>query len=265
MQTSPIPRVVVDPWSFTTTPVEMLRDDLQLAVGTASFWRGPLGDLTLITCWHNVTGTNPNTGQSLSAHGGRPNHLRFYLPERGLAGQRHTAQIALYDDSGVPLWRVHPKHREKVDVVAIPIGGSPTLQHYLNDLPEVRLRRLVGSDVFILGHPEGISREHLPIWKRGSLALDPELLDDEHYLHTLVDSASRSGMSGAPVIQRQYGTILTDDSPHAHVHSGATRFFGIYSGRFSAKDDLGAHLGIVWPEAQVRKVLEQGVRDDFIG
>lgn len=258
-----IPIVTVDPWSFTTTPVEMLRDDLKLAVGTASFWRGAHGSLTLITCWHNVTGTHPETGQSLSAHGGRPNRLRFYFPEQGLAGRRHTAEVNLYDDSGVPIWRVHPKHRQRVDVVAIPIGGAPPPQQYLNDLPEVQLKRLVGSDVFILGHPEGISRQHMPIWKRGSLALDPDLLDDEHYLHTLIDSATRSGMSGSPVIQRQYGTILTDDFPGASIHTGATRFFGVYSGRASTKDEFGAHLGIVWPEDQVRAVLERGVRDNF--
>ncbi|WP_426043341.1 trypsin-like peptidase domain-containing protein [Brevundimonas sp. TWP2-1] len=243
----------------------MFRNDIKLAIGTASFWRGNHGGLTLLTCWHNVTGTHPETGQSLSSHGGRPNRLRFYFPEQGLAGQRHTAEIALYDDDGLPIWRVHPRHRQRVDVVAIPVAGAPPPQHYLNDLPEVRLRRFVGSDVFILGHPEGIAREHLPVWKRGSLALDPDLLDDDHYLHTLVDSATRSGMSGSPVIQRQYGTILTEDSPHAHIHTGATRFFGIYSGRVSAEDQLGAHLGMIWPEAQVRTVLNEGVRDDFVG
>lgn len=260
---SPPPTVTVDPWSFTTTPVQMRRDDLKLAIGTASFWRGPHGGLSLITCWHNVTGTHPETGQSLSPHGGRPNRIRFFFPERGLAGQRHTAEVSLYDAEGVPIWRVHPKHRQRVDVVAIPIHGSPAPEHYLNDLPEVPLRRLVGSDVFILGHPEGISREHMPVWKRGSLAFDPGLIDDDHYLYTLVDSASRSGMSGSPVVQRQYGTILTDDSPHAHIHTAATRFFGVYSGRYAAKDELGAHLGMVWPEMLVRAVLNSTTRDDF--
>lgn len=58
----------------------------------------------------------------------------------------------------------------------------------------------VATDVFVLGYPKGISGGgEFPIWKRASIATEPDI-----QLGTLpkmlVDTATREGMLGAPVI-----------------------------------------------------------------
>jgi hypothetical protein len=63
-------------------------------------------------------------------------------------------------------------------------------------------------DVFVLGYPFGPGKTGLPVWKRGSIASEPDLVPQvENYL--LVDTASRPGMSGSPVILRTYGTHMS--------------------------------------------------------
>jgi hypothetical protein len=56
-------------------------------------------------------------------------------------------------------------------------------------------------EVFILGYPFEIKRPAFPVWKRASVASEPDLVrlvDD----YILVDTASRPGMSSAPVIRQ---------------------------------------------------------------
>jgi hypothetical protein len=92
---------------------------------------------------------------------------------------------------------------------------------------EQRLEAAVGMDCFILGFPEGLfGAAFTPIWKRGSIAAEPYLQ------HPYLDSATRPGMSGSPVIVRHSGFL---GSGHAltstEVIGTVERFVAIYSGR----------------------------------
>jgi hypothetical protein len=76
----------------------------------------------------------------------------------------------------------------------------------------------IGMDVFVLGYPFGPGKTGLPVWKRGSIASEPDLVPQvENYL--LVDTASRPGMSGSPVILRTYGTHMSRGD-HPYTRSG---------------------------------------------
>jgi hypothetical protein len=58
------------------------------------------------------------------------------------------------------------------------------------------------QEVFVVGFPFGmIANAPAPIWKRGSIALDPTF-DPEGLPKMLVDTATRPGMSGSVVIAR---------------------------------------------------------------
>ena len=85
-------------------------------------------------------------------------------------------------------------------------GLTPSVGLYpLNELANDPLVIGIGMEVFILGYPFKIAPPAFPIWKRGSIASEPELVRmTGGYLY--VDTASRPGMSGAPVIRRSVGT-----------------------------------------------------------
>lgn len=113
----------------------------------------------------------------------------------------------------------------------------------------------VGSDVFILGYPFGITGgEKLPIWKRASIASEPAI-DLDGLPKIFVDTASRPGMSGSPVIlkQRRQATIIQGNL----ISRYSMRFIGIYSGRIGSNDQLQAQLGIVWKAHVIDEIINQ--------
>ena len=70
----------------------------------------------------------------------------------------------------------------------------------------------------------------LPIWKRGSIASEPELPADDLPLF-LVDSNTYKGMSGSPVYARTIGGYLSKQHEVFQMAARSTRFLGVYSGR----------------------------------
>lgn len=118
----------------------------------------------------------------------------------------------------------------------------------------------IGMDVFILGYPFGIGYEGLPVWKRGSIASEPQVLDPRHP-YVLIDTASRPGMSGSPVIRRSWNTHMYADGSMAVGQLTATTFFGIYSGRLATTDPLDAQLGLAWPARLIEEIIAGRQRD----
>jgi hypothetical protein len=113
--------------------------------------------------------------------------------------------IRIRDEDDQPLWLVHPSRR--FDIAVLPIPSRPkelTIALYpLNVLANAALRIEIGMEVFILGYPFEIKLPANPVWKRGSIASEPQLVRMmADYM--LVDTASRPGMSGAPVIRRSW-------------------------------------------------------------
>jgi hypothetical protein len=115
-------------------------------------------------------------------------------------------------------------------------------------------------DVFVLGYPLGKGFSALPVWKRGSIASEPAIIADQQRF-VLIDSASRPGMSGSPVIRRSWGIHTMTNGGHIGGVGHATRFVGVYAGRVGP-DDQDVQLGLMWPAKFVEEIIAGGVRDD---
>jgi hypothetical protein len=148
----------------------------------------------------------------------RPDTLRALFNVRVGEFGKQQYDIKIRDDSGRPLWLIYPGRDRRIDVVALPLPMSdddPVMTMCpINTLTSPPLRIRIGMDVFILGYPFGAAPPAFPVWKRGSIASEPDLvrLTTGYYL---VDTASRPGMSGAPVILRSW----TNDNVEGSVRA----------------------------------------------
>jgi hypothetical protein len=131
-----------------------------------------------------------------------------------------------------------------VDIVAIPLNADD-LKGKVTLFPVApgRIAIMIGMNVFILGYPFGSGPPSFPVWKRGCIASEPDLvrMTTGYYL---IDTASRPGMSGSPVILRSWkGHVMETNSFMAMTEGPIDRVIGIYSGR---KDDARAKRKSGW-------------------
>lgn len=249
-----------DPLSLTTHQLAIGFKETETIFSTATGFIFTCKDkYYLITNWHNVTGRNPQTGEPLSEnHAGIPNIFLTYFRVKNGNGQSMLERILLYEDEEMtkPKWLVHPEYKEKVDVVAIELKSNDELMYsainksdFDNNIPPE-----VGDDCFIIGYPfDGFRYLGLPIWKKASISTEPTVNEDR-LPKILVDTATRPGLSGSPVIYQRTGIHnMADGIPSDDTMIGRIRgFLGIYSGRIG-KGEIHAQLGIVWKS----KVIEQ--------
>jgi Trypsin-like peptidase domain len=251
---------IIDEYSLAAIPIQMLFNATELSVGTAFIWK--LNDSHwLITNWHNVSGRDPNTGKHLSRTAAEPNKLRVLFNVRGQLGPKVVKKLEIRNASNAPLWLVHPTHKNQIDVVAVAIQNYADVDMYaINTLSQLDLAVRIGVDVFVLGFPFGLGPAGFPVWKRGSIASEPKL-PSAIQRHLFVDTASRPGMSGAPVIRRSWTTHSLANGGTLENGASATKFVGVYSGRLASTDPLDAQLGVAWPASLVDEIVSGGVVD----
>lgn len=223
----------------------------------------------LVTNWHNVTGREPVSHKPKHSLCAIPDSLVIAVPFHGKMEDGRNAvrwdhhRMPLYDDADrqLPVWFEHPVHGDKVDVVTIPIEDADKIATKLaNDAAVAgdKIAIFPGFDVFVLGYPRGMSGGgRFPIWKRGSIATEPDF-DLDGLPKLLIDTATREGMSGAPVFIFANGTWFRDDKPgdlDGMVFGVGKQFLGVYSGRLG-DDAFQAQLGVVWKEAAIIEVIE---------
>lgn len=171
--------------------------------------------------------------------------------------------IFIRDENDEPLWYIHPVDGAAVDVVAIPLGAetNPVMKFFpINPLSAQGLIIRISMEVFILGYPFGPEPPGFPVWKRGNIASEPNLVQlGQKYL--LVDTASLSGMSGSPVIRRSWTNHLVDANYTSDDSRIATKFIGVYSGRRKGLHGSDTQLGIVWPASSITDILAVCQRD----
>jgi hypothetical protein len=246
----------VDVFSLTTVPIEQCANGKPFGNATGFVWkRGE--QHYLITNWHVVTGRNAETDELETPV--QPDMLKCLLNLRIQDYGKQEYQIKIRDENNKPLWYAHPVRQRGSDVVAIPLpirGDDPIVNMYpINTLKsEVDLAVEIGMEVFILGYPFGNDPPAFPVWKRGSIASEPDLTRIGRGF-MLVDTASRPGMSGSPVIRRSYGFHLLPDGAHSIQSTPQSKFIGIYSGRFHTKNPMDAQLGMVWPVEDIEEVI----------
>jgi S1-C subfamily serine protease len=248
-------------------------NEIEAALATGFFWQNA-GDFYLITNWHNVTGWDPINNRSMSSSGIQPTHIEMPLllkssttADGKTMAVRKRYDIALYDLDGAPAWLEHPKFGRRVDVVAIKVAAldDELVSRPINSLDDfVDFDPRVGDDVFVLGYPGGLDGGHeLAIWKRGSIASQPTF-DIDQLPKLLIDTATRKGMSGSPVIVRQNGLVVpkgTSSIPGSlsgsEILGQADNFLGVYSGRIG-DDEFGLQLGIVWKASVLDEIVRGG-------
>ena len=216
------------------------------------------GALWLVTNWHVVSGRRTDNGQPLSQQtGATPDRLRVAHNVNGQVAWVER-EYELLSPDGEPRWVEHPVFRRRVDVAALRISPEPGLKFYPYELNEEgdQLAAGMGEGLSIIGFPFGrTGGGRLAIWVKGWVATEPGVDFDELPCF-LVDSRTRQGQSGSPVIAYVGGGAARMESGSTNFYNGPiTRFMGIYSGRISVESDLG----VVWKRTAVAQVIRSGV------
>lgn len=262
-------KVDINQLSYTSIPITLYFKETQQKLASATgFIYERRKKFYLITNWHNVTGLNPITKEQIGQRGGIPDVvvLTLQIQKEPFIKWAHFP-ISLYDEDKNADWLVHPEHKESVDVVAIELEFEDDFKGLLKPINKIRFDEFkleISDDVFILGFPYELKGGgHFPIWKRGSVATEPDI-NYEGLPKMFVDTASRPGMSGSPVIFRRtgiHGTVngeVKDDSIIGTIQN----FVGIYSGRVLGKTELEAQLGIVWKEEVIDEIIDGNTKDE---
>jgi hypothetical protein len=216
----------------------------------------------LVTNWHNVTGRNPITNACLSKTLAMPDVISTMFRLKNMPGNTRREEIRLYSDESMlhPVWYEHPKHGHAVNVVAVPISESlaDTYEVFpINAIPfDTKYKEEVSDDAFVIGYPFSDAMYlELPVWKRASIASEPDV-DIDTLPKLLIDTATRPGLSGSPVIMQRIGLHGANGENLDETEFGRIRnLLGIYSGRIGA-DELKAQLGIVWKARVISEIIE---------
>ena len=254
----------LDRLSLSTVPITPYFDDLQLPEATGFIWKRR-ERYYLVTNWHVVSALDLFTKEHLLQGASRPNKFRCHFLIRIGQYEREPIDVPIRDEDDRPLWLVHATHeRRPIDVVALPLDHESLKTKVtllpVNGMAPGKLAIMIGMDVFILGYPFGSKPPSFPVWKRGSIASEPDLvrLTTGYYL---VDTASRPGMSGSPVILRSWSNHILESNMWTTRNDQLPidRIIGVYSGRLKPED---AQIGIVWHVDYIDEIIDGAKHDD---
>lgn len=245
--------VVPDAISFTTHHLQLAYSltDAVLATATGFIYHRNNVDY-LVTCWHNVTGRDPTDGNCLSQSMAVPDVVSTSFRSKTNPAEVHRRSIQLYTDESmtIPNWLQHPTLGAKVDVVVLPLSKELTEDFKLYPINAIEFdggyNTEVADEAFIVGYPFSQQQmAQLPIWKRASIASEPDL-DFDRLPKLLVDTATRPGLSGSPVIMQRIGIhgVVGGKISDNTIIGTIRNFIGVYSGRVGA-DETKAQLGVV--------------------
>ena len=280
-----------NPLSFSSIPlITFGQNGTKIDQATGFFYRSEKSNrLYLVTNWHVVTGRNPDK-PTMSRTGAIPEIVKCLVHERQPDhgdGKEYVnltelsvVEVKLNEpDGNRPFWKEHRDRDLAIDVVAIDVEDAFSKdKHMFNTVNgsnqfEERFSGSVTDDVFVIGYPLGLSgsRSHrgaMPIYKRGSIASEPEL-DYNGRPCLLIDCRTFSGMSGSLVLVAHSGIWMptgkwTGDS----IIGTVVNLLGVYSGRMSnaiAEASEGiSDIGIVWKMAAVEEIVEDGVTGSML-
>ena len=257
-------RIEPDRISLTTHHLHMCYEETGkvLSSGTGFVFKHEDG-FYMITNWHNVSGKNPVTGEYLVTTGAVPDMISTLFRDKSQPANCMRESIGLYSDRQMlePTWYEHPCHSHAVDVVALPLSKELCDSVRLFPINEIdfdrNFKEEVSDEAFIIGYPfSDITYLQMPIWKKASIASEPDI-DLDQLPKLFVDTATRPGLSGSPVVMQRIG-IHGFEGGHTVPSSMIGRirnFIGVYSGRMG-RDELQAQLGIVWKARVVEEILQ---------
>lgn len=209
------------------------------------------------------------------------------------AGTYRLSVVLQLQDEGKALFYIHPTNWPRVDVVAIPLnpeashtiemristGGlhkmemplSSTnslgvstavcpIQKYLLPNENIAQHWLdsvgVTEELFIPGYPQNVQDYYAqPVWKRATIASSVQLGWNRERKF-LIDSASKSGMSGSPVLYYSTnGEVRINGSTH-HFEQDAAILAGVYVGRLGVTKEGDPQIGIVWHRLVIDEIID---------
>ena len=179
--------------------------------------RDSIPDNLLVRCYSSTYGQYSNSIVRIRNRAKKFNGIKFYEDEKDTT--------TILDVVAIPLMRAELDGQFKwVD--------SSNLNNLLLLYP--------GMELFVIGYPsDSGSVLPLPIWKRGTIATEPNLIEvgDSHFF---IDATTRGGMSGSPVVFR--GNIAIGKTGGMLAFGGGIPTFviGIYSAQ-----SYSLELGVV--------------------
>lgn len=258
--------------SFATNYLHMIapKGDTIMSTATEFFYEYE-SMIFLITNAHNITHMNPEQSLRLTSSLAFPISIKtkfrvIYKDQPNIIGISEFVTIPLYADPELhtPYWFILPEKGYLIDVIALPLEMPNKIPDIVKLFPinkfelDTEYYPIVADDVSILGYPFDITGKlELPIWKRGTIASEPAI-DINNLPMFYVDTATRSGMSGSPVIMRRTGihgsegNTLTGDEIIGTIQN----FVGVYSGRIGAEDEYKAQIGIVWKNHVIEEIIQ---------
>lgn len=267
---------VIDEWSLRAVPLLTKSCGHIVSYATGFFWSHD-SDAVLVTNWHVFAGRDPTTMVCFDNDAAVPDEVVYprFIEGESLDDVIYSS-VTLIDSNGENTWWHHPAHGSSVDIAAVripvaevhatikgpkdtyihtvPVTGERLGEELFEGLPPwYGPRREMGDDLFVIGFPLNLKPTgHFPLWKRASVASEMDIpLDGKPSF--LIDTATRRGMSGAPVVHIDRSGPLTYSgkfNPGRNVS-----FVGIYSGRHIGNAEIEAQLGIVWREELIRGII----------
>lgn len=255
-------QITINPLNCSTVFIEMLFEDQILGKGTAFYIRKD-EKLYLISNWHNYSGRKPETNIPIHSQLAIPNKIKTY----GYRIKENPNQIEpfeithnLENENGDALWFEHPDHGRQIDVAALPIqiaNENEILDIYaaIDEIdPHDNMVLKIGESLFVIGYPFGVTADgYLPIWKSASIASEPAI-DCDNLPMIYIDTATREGMSGSPVIKYKDRTVAIGPDSN-NLCTAHAEFVGVYSGRIIPQDLIEVQLGKVWKENCIEAIL----------
>lgn len=264
----------------------------KLAIGTGFIYKKDERHY-IITAWHNLTGRHPDTLNFQSTQNAVPNNIVVSLTtSHDYGASRIAITLPLIDDEK-SLYLIHPTAWPRVDVVAIPFnpreplgfdwmqpdgevldgnillinppGSGPqtrlcSIQDYLVPSKEVISEWLqtveVTEELFIPGYPHDLrDQDSQPVWKRATIAssIARGWNDQPKFL---IDTASKSGMSGSPVLYYSPNGSVTVLGKTYKFNTDVAILAGIYVGREGVTDKNDPQVGIVWHASVIDEIIE---------
>lgn len=268
--------------------LSLLLDDNILSSGTGFLYKYK-ENFYIVTAWHNLSGKHPDTLKSISKKLAIPNYLLANIPvSNGDGFANITIKLKLFNSSK-SLYFVHSQKYPKIDLAVIPLDKESTYEigqtydgqvinlpifktdgftiHPIQDflfnnksLEELWFNNVdVTEELFIPGYPQNIFDETLqPVWKRATLASQIKY-GWNRQRKFVVDSASKSGMSGSPVIYyNSRGEFKSKGLTH-YSSKPVAILTGVYVGRLgeTKSTDNDPQVGIVWRDDLIPEIIEE--------
>jgi hypothetical protein len=268
----------------------------KLAIGTGVVYeRG--GKYYVVTAWHNLTGRHPDNLKFQSEQNAVPDNVIANISvSRGEFGVSRMSVILPLVDEDKALFLIHPEGWPRVDVVAIPFDPMEPLKmelyHFGGEVEEVGVILLdpgpanipavlcpiqryfvsdssvrdlwlqnvdVTEELFIPGYPLNLQDYYSqPVWKRATIASSVQNGWNNQAKY-LVDSASKSGMSGSPVLYYSPNGVVNVGGSSYRFSGEVAILAGIYVGREGVTDKADPQVGIVWHKSVIDEIIDGGV------